>query len=346
MFPFLRIHGLASLSTPVLLALTALLVPTVPLARAETPSNGLSQAVEHAKHATVGILHATPEGRQSGYQTGLSIRGTGVHLRDGYIVTARHAVERTEGSKTVLAQEILVLTQNLDEVPAKLTGGSAYLDIAVYRVEPTGTPLITATAPFAEQEVIPGQDVFTVGYPLGWGPAIAFGRIGNPNTFLPTADTRLLQADVSACSGNSGGGLFNSAGELVGVIHAIIKTEQVPGEHGCSRFAFAVPGVLAKRIADALIKGERPRFSKLGIQMTAVKVGSRWRVAAGKVFEPALSGGVQKGDLLLAIEEMEITDAAQLKNYLMERTAPGQKVTLRVRRGDKDLDLPITLGAL
>jgi serine protease Do len=316
----------------------------LPWAAAEPPDDRLAQAVERAKRATVGILNATPDTRQSGYDVHLSLRGTGVHLRDGYIVTARHAVEREEGGKTVLPSQIMILTQDLDELPARLAGGSAYLDLALYRVEPNGQTPLTATVPFADRDAFPGQAVFTVGYPLGWGPAIAFGRIGNPSTFLPTVDTRLLQADVPACSGNSGGGLFNAGGELVGVMHAIIKTEQAQGEHRCSRLAFAVPGILAKKIAEALIKGEKPGFSKLGIHMTAVKVGSRWRVAAGKVVEPALSGGVQKGDLLVAIEDMEIHGAAQLKNFLMERTVPGQRVTLRVLRGDKELSLSITLG--
>ncbi len=328
---------------PMFLLAVTLVAPVLPAA-AESSADRLAETVERAKRATVGIMESTPEARQSGYEARFSLRGTGVHLRDGYIVTARHAVERLEGGEPVLPLQIMVLTQDLQELPAKLTGGSAYLDIAVYKLETTGAAPIAATAPFAEKEVLPGQEVFTVGYPLGWGPAIAFGRMGNPNTFLQTVDTRLLQTDIAACNGNSGGGLFNANGELVGVMHAVIRTEPSQGEQSCSRIAFAVPGVLAKKIAEALVKGEKPGFSKLGLQLTAVKVGSRWQVAAGKVFEPSLSGGVQKGDLLLAIEGTEITDAAYLKNFLMERTAPGQKITLRVLRGGKEVSLTITLG--
>lgn len=78
------------------------------------------------------------------------------------------------------------------------------MDVVVYRVaEPHRSKLQTETA-FATGDAIPGTEVFTVGYPLGWGPTMAFGRLGNTNTFLQTVETRLIQADLSACSGNSG----------------------------------------------------------------------------------------------------------------------------------------------
>jgi len=302
-------------------------------------------AIERARQATVGILNETQAERDSGYHGRLSIRGTGVHLRDGFIVTARHTVERDQGSKKVLPTTILVFTDDFAELPAHLVGGSAYLDIVLYRIGDAHREHIRAGIPFAARGAATGDEVFTVGYPLGWGPAIAYGRIGNPNTFLPTAETRLLQADLSVCSGNSGGGLFNAAGELAGVMHAIIKTEQGQGDHRCSRFAFAVPAILAQRIVTALIEGRQPSFSRLGIQMTQVRLGTQWRIAAGEVTGPAKDGGVQKGDVLVAINGTTITDAAQLKNYLMEQTSPGQMATLRVLRGDQELQLSIMLGA-
>jgi serine protease Do len=310
---------------------------------AEPSDRQPTTAIEQAMRATVGILAETPADRESGFQGRLSIRGSGVHLRDGYIMTARHAVEHDQGSKKALPKEIFVLTHDLAELPAHLVGGSAYLDIVLYRIGETHRDQLLVASPFAGSEALAGDQVFTVGYPLGWGPAVAYGRIGNPNTFLPTADTRLLQADLSACSGNSGGGLFNAAGELVGIMHAIIKTEG-QGDQRCSRLAFAVPAILAQRIAGALAEGKQPGFSRLGIQMAQIRVGTRWRVTVGEASGPAKAGGVHKGDVLVAINETDIADAAQLKNYLMERTTPGQTVTLRVLRGDQELRLSITLA--
>jgi serine protease Do len=310
----------------------------------------LPQAIERAKQATVGILEDATESQLSPRQAQLLVRGTGVHLGDGYIVTARHVVERQErgAAEPTLPQEIRVLTNDLDELPARLSSGSAFLDLVVYQLTPEARVALRALASFIENEAEPGQEVFTVGYPLGWGPAIAFGRIGNPNTFLPSVDTRLLQADVSVCSGNSGGGLFTAAGELTGVMHAIIQTErgkEALGNERCSRFAFAVPTTLAKRIVQAVRNGKQPSFSRLGIRMNTVKDGGRWLITAGDVSGPALAAGVKKGDALLAIDGMDLKDPAHLKNHLMERTEPGQKVMLKIRRGVKEFELPVTLGA-
>ena len=74
------------------------------------------------------------------------------------------------------------------------------------------------------------------------------------------------------------------------------------------------------------------RFRELGISGTK------------DVADPAKEAGIQKHDILLAIEDTEILDAAQLKNYLIERTTPGQKVAVKVRRVDADITFTVTLG--
>ena len=314
------------------------------LSQADTLSESLSSKIEQAKQATVGILQHSDDVDSQATKTHFSIRGSGFHLWDGYIVTARHAVERQEGGNTVIPKDISVITGMLEEVSAKLIGVNAFLDLAVYQVDISETSLSLANVSFANEMPEQGDPLFTVGYPLGWGPAVGFGRLGNPNTFLPTAQTRLMQVDLSACSGNSGGGLFNGKGELVGMVQAIIQTETTQGERRCSRFAFAVPGKLVQRMVTALIDGENPKFPRVGIKMTVVKMGTRWRVAVAKASGPARKGGMRKGDILLSIENNEITSAAQLKNYLIEHTAPGQHVTFTVQRGDHEHTLHVRLG--
>lgn len=78
--------------------------------------------------------------------------------------------------------------------------------------------------------------------------------------------------------------------------------------------------------------------------MTAVKDGTRWRIAVKDVTDPAKAAGIQKHDIILAVDDMEILDAAHLKNYLIERTTPGQRVTVKVRRVDADLTFTVVLG--
>ena len=76
----------------------------------------------------------------------------------------------------------------------------------------------------------------------------------------------------------------------------------------------------------------------------AVKEGTKWRMAVKDVSEPAKAAGIQKHDILLAIEDTEILDAAHLKNYLIERTVPGQRVSLKVRRAEADLTFTVILA--
>ncbi|MBI5854483.1 MAG: PDZ domain-containing protein [Nitrospirae bacterium] len=101
---------------------------------------------------------------------------------------------------------------------------------------------------------------------------------------------------------------------------------------------------MIERIVTALIQGGHPEFARIGIQMSLVTVGARRHVAAADVTGPAQTGGVKKGDVLLAIDETPITDPAQLKNYLIERARPGQTVRLKVLRGQAEQTLLVTLG--
>lgn len=315
----------------------------VPLGAESLP---LSQdALLRAKQATVGILEDTQDQRTPEKPGKVVVRGTGVHLRDGYIVTARHAAEKhTLSTGAVTAKHVRLLTGDLHELPADLVGDSAFMDVVIYRVAELHRSKLQTETRFAAGEAVPGMEVFTVGYPLGWGPTMAFGRLGNTNTFLQTVDTRLMQADLSACSGNSGGGLFNAQGEIVGILHAIIQTEKEETQAHCSRMTFAIPGILTERIVNAALTGKPLTFSKMGIHLTSVKDGTRWRMAVKDVADPAKEAGIQKHDIVLAIEDQDILDAAQLKNYLIERTTPGQRVSVKVRRADADLTFTVVLG--
>ena len=241
------------------------------------------------------------------------------------MITARHAAEKHDPSTgTIIQKHVRMLTDDLNELSADLVGDSAFMDVVIYRVaEQHRSKLLAGT--ISPPEMLP----------LGWrsspllsarlGPHHVLGRLGNTNTFLQTVETRLIQADLSACSGNSGGGLFNNAGEVVGVMHAIIQTEKEETQARCSRITFAIPGILAERIVNAALAGKPLTFSKLGIHMTSVKDGTKWRMAVKDVADPAKEAGIQKHDILLAIEDTEILDAAHLKNYLIERTTLGRK---------------------
>lgn len=319
--------------------IACLLVPSTSWAQ----TLDFATAVTQARQGTVGILKRAPSSSTDPGQHGFSVKGSGVYLGDGYILTSRHVTRRHEGRNAVDPPHVSVISGELEEVTASLVGVNQFLDVAVYRVAQPAIPRSLSARTFSQTEALPGERVFTAGYPLGWGPAVSYGTIGNPQTFLQTVPARLVQVDLSVCSGNSGGGLFNAKGEIVGVIHAIIQTETLQ-ERRCSRFAFAVPGPVVHKIVTALKDGKPFRFSKLGLQLTTVKINDQWHVAVEKATDPARRAGFKKGDVLLAVDNHRIHSAGQLKNYLIEHTEPFQQVTIRILRGQKEKLLRVTLG--
>ena len=213
----MRIRCLFSLHSSCLLALVWAGVTMLVAPLNAEPTTLSQETFLRAKQATVGILEDTQDQRTPEKPGKIVVRGTGFHLRDGYVITARHAAEKHDPSTgTIIQKHVRVLTSDLNELPADLVGDSAFMDVVIYRVAEPHRSKLQAGTVFAAGDAVPGMEVFTVGYPLGWGPTMAFGRLGNTNTFLQTVETRLIQADLSACSGNSGGGLFNTQGKLSG----------------------------------------------------------------------------------------------------------------------------------
>ena len=107
---------------------------------------------------------------------------------------------------------------------------------------------------------------------------------------------------------------------------------------------FAILGILAEHIVNAAFAGKQLTFFKLGSHLISVKDGTKWRMAVKDLADPAKQAGIHKHEILLAIEDREILDAAQLKNYLIGRTTPGQEVSVKVCRIDADLTFHVVLG--
>ena len=218
--------------------MACVLIPSTSAAQ----TSDFATAVTQARHGTVGILKRAPSSSTDPSQPKFSVKGSGVYLGDGYVLTSRHVTKQHEGSNTVDPPHVSVISGELEEVTASLVGVNQFLDVAVYRVAQSAIPRSLSARTFSPTEALPGERVFTVGYPLGWGPAVSYGTIGNPRTFLQTVPARLVQVDLSACSGNSGGGLFNAEGKIVGVIHAIIQTDATQETRRCSPFCLCRPG--------------------------------------------------------------------------------------------------------
>jgi len=145
-----------------------------PLSAEPTPLS--QETFLRAKQVTVGILEDTQDQRTPEKPGKIVVRGTGFHLRDGYVITARHAAEKHDPSTGAIIQKhVRILTSDLNELPADLVGDSAFMDVVIYRIAEQHRSKLLAGTVFAAGDATPGMEVFTVGFPLGWGPTMAFG---------------------------------------------------------------------------------------------------------------------------------------------------------------------------
>lgn len=310
----------------------------------QASGSGLVGAVARAKPSAVAILNSNAdENSNHPDRINTSIRGSGVHFKTGYILTAYHVTAARYAGRETVMKEISILTDRKEQLSATLAGASPFLDIAIYKIDDTEAAESLAVSPFAAAPSLPGEEIFAVGYPLGRGPMIAYSHIGNTQIYLPEIKSRLIQVDMQECSGNSGGGIFNNRGEIVGMTHAVIPDDAQQPQ--CGKTSFIVPGSLIARVADALIKGEQPKFSKLGISMTPVKLKNAWRVAVGESTGPAKDAGIRKDDIILEIDGTAVDTADELASYVAEQTVPGQKSAIRVLRGKEDKLFTVTMGS-
>ena len=142
-------------------AFSAVLLIGVPVnGSAETAAQ--PNTIERARKATVGILEDTQDPRVPDKPGKIKIRGTGFHLRDGYIVTARHAVEKNSPTGHIVPKIIHVLTSDLHELVAQIVGDSAYLDVVLYRLNQKDRSILDVGTAFAAEPPAVGSEVFSV----------------------------------------------------------------------------------------------------------------------------------------------------------------------------------------
>ena len=267
--------------------------------------------------------------------------GSGVIIsQDGYILTCAHVVDG--------ATSVKVQLQNGETYDATIVGSDATSDIAVIKIEATGlTPAVIGDS----DALAVGETVVAVGNPLGTlSNTVTDGIISalNREVTVEDNDMTLLQTNASISPGNSGGGLFNANGELIGVVNAKSSYSEAEG------IGFAIPIDSAMEIAQQLIENGaviRPALgvkildvmdantaSQLGVSATGVYVVE---VTAGGGAEAA---GVQAGDRIIAVDDTAVSSSNSVKSYLADKQV-GDTVNLQVEREGKVLTLTVTLGS-
>ena len=270
--------------------------------------------------------------------------GSGVIISsDGYILTCAHVVD---GASTI------TVTIDDKDYTATLVGEDTTSDVAVIKIDATG--LTPATVGDSDNLKV-GQSVMAVGNPLGeLGGTVTGGMISALNrsvTIQGTSSTNtmsLIQMDASVSPGNSGGGLFNMNGELVGIVNAKSSSSDAEG------LGFAIPINDAIKVAQELLENGyvtgRPYLgiTYLGVEdaQTAAQLGvNAYGVYVVEVVKggPAERAGLQSGDRIVSIDGTEIASKDDL-GTLMQKHAAGDTLNITIARNGQMQTVSVTLG--
>jgi serine protease Do len=271
------------------------------------------------------------------------VRGAGsgfIVSPDGYILTNTHVVGN--------AEDVTVRLTDRREFPAKVIGADERTDVAVIKINANNLPTVKLGDP---ARIKPGQWVLAIGSPFGFENSATAGIISATARSLPS-DTYVpfIQTDVAVNPGNSGGPLFNLAGEVIGINSQIFS--RTGGYMGVS---FAIPIDVARNVEDQLIKTGKVVRGRIGVTIQDVNAQlaesfglDRPRGALVSSVEkdgPAAKAGLQPGDVILAVNSKPIERYGELSGYIAAMK-PGSDATLDVWRGGKKQDIAVKVTEL
>ena len=304
----------------------------------------------------VGITVSTTTVNIFGQTSTSAASGSGFVLtQDGYIVTNYHVIEDAVNDSSV---SIEVSFANGDKYTATLVGGEQDNDVAVLKIDATGLQPVTLGD---SDQLVVGESVYTIGNPLGEltyslsnGLVSALDRLittssTNANGQTETTTLNVLQTNCDINPGNSGGPLFDSYGNVVGIVTA--KYTQTSSGVSAEGLGFALPINDVKEIINDLIEhGYVTGKPYLGIQVQDVSSeAQRYGVSAGAAVLYVADGscaqeaGLQVNDIIVAIDDTAIDSSSALTAALSSNYKAGDTVTLTVIRNQQQVQLTVTL---
>lgn len=271
--------------------------------------------------------------------------GSGVIIsNDGYIITNNHVVEN--------ANEVVVSLNDNRELTAKVVGTDKLSDIALLKIEGENFPYLK----FGNSDALQvGEWVLAVGNPFNLTSTVTAGIVSAKNRGNVMGNglgiQSFIQVDAAVNPGNSGGALVNTRGELVGINTAIYsQTGNFAG------YAFAVPISIAGKVAADLKEFGSVQRAYLGVQVPNIdniriedpERAKELSLIRGVLIEDfsersaAKAGGLQKGDIITEINNIPISNFAELQSQL-NRYRPGDKISVTVERNKKEQKFNIEL---
>lgn len=277
---------------------------------------------------------------------------------DGHILTNYHVVQG--------AQTIEVTLGDQSRYKAKFIGADTRNDIALIQIDTRGHKLVPL--PLGDsRNLLVGQRVLAIGNPFGFQSTLTTGIVSSLGRTVQTSENTFIdeaiQTDAAINRGNSGGPLLDSQGRVIGINSAIYAPTGTTAGIG-----FAIPINTARRVAHDLITDGRVRRATLGAEGRALWPGLaealHLSVTQGILIErvtpggPAAQAGIHGGnksvlaglqelrtggDVLIAVDGKALTSQLDL-NLLLNRSEPGDTITLTIVRDGKKMEVPVKLG--
>lgn len=260
-----------------------------------------------------------------------------------YILTNSHVISNSNS--------VNVTFTNNKQVTADVVGSDDYSDIAVLSVNKDDILLIAETGSSEDMKV--GDTTFAVGAPIDssiYSWSVTRGILSGKDRLVEVTSSdnkstyvmEVLQTDTAINSGNSGGPLCNSNGQVIGITNMKLASSQIEG------IGFAIPIEEALKYAESIISGKQISRPYLGI--TIYDATNYYSNTSGIYIEyveqnsAADKAGLQKGDKILEVNGKEVSNSSYFKHELYKYDV-GEQITIKVERNGKEKEIKITLGS-
>lgn len=266
-------------------------------------------------------------------------QGSGFILRDdGIVLTNAHVIDG--------ADEVMVRLADKREFKAKVLGADKTTDVAVLKIDSSNLPTVKIGSSVNARV---GEWVLAIGSPFGFESSATAGIISAKSRSLPDDNyVPFIQTDVAVNPGNSGGPLFNMAGEVIGINSQIYS--RTGGYQGLS---FAIPIEVAVKIEDQIVKTGKVQRGRLGITIQnldqslaesfSMKKPTGALVSSVENGSPAAKAGLEPGDVILSINGKEIASSNELPPLVAD-IVPGQSAKLQVWRKGSQREIEVKVG--
>ncbi len=287
-----------------------------------------------------GGQQGTPQTRETG-----SLGSGFIISPDGYVVTNNHLIQGANGQGTV--DTVTVILTNRKEYTARIVGRDPASDLALLKIEGANLPYVNWGD---STRVRVGDWVIAIGNPYGLGGTVTAGIISALHRGITGigAYDRYLQTDASINMGNSGGPMFDMAGNVIGINSALISPTGASVGIG-----LAIPAEAAKPVIDSLRRGQQPQRGYLGVGLQPLEESIASALGLpkdrGELVRSVVPGGaaaragLQQGDVIVRVNGQDVSPEETV-SFLIANTTVGTKVPIDLIRNGKPLRVTATVA--